>query len=317
MELLSILDLKKTSISCIDDGISVPTSRKTMYYGGRDLDYLLFHLIKKRYESGKFSEGFPNFFHSFDINKPQHHLALSYFKEKYCSCDYDALQIQQYQFPLRNHKFGSTYYYKFQLVNELFLTPLSFFYPDILCYTDIPVPIIPSPYKYDNSTDVFSREYLTDIKYWTILKGVQKIEAEKQYRDQIEKDKMIRIQKEQERSRIPLELAILKSVQYTGKIELRKKLLNNILIVGGSTKFTNFGEMLQRRINVALESKPELLVHHCQVLPTPKYISSSNISWVGGTICAHLDGMKEHYISQIDWNEHGVRALKEKSVFIW
>jgi centractin len=90
-------------------------------------------------------------------------------------------------------------------------------------------------------------------------------------------------------------------------IDLRKTLLSQIVLAGGSTMFNGFGERLLYEIRkhhlTPKESKIRIAA------PPERMIST----WIGGSILASLSTFKSMWISKKDYLEHGNRILHSKS----
>ncbi len=103
----------------------------------------------------------------------------------------------------------------------------------------------------------------------------------------------------------PLQRAVFKSIMNCG-VDIRKNLMNNIVLAGGSTTFKGF----EKRFTTELK----------QIVPTGMSSSvrvknipdRSNAIWIGGSIIAGMSTFDEKWITAQDYDEFGSNIVHEK-----
>ena len=114
---------------------------------------------------------------------------------------------------------------------------------------------------------------------------------------------------------LPLDLAILKSVESCPSEELRKKVLNAVLIVGKGLKFAGASDYLKQRLTlqVPLAYKSDNL----DVITNAKELPSEITTWKGAAIMSTLQSAQELWINGKEWSKSGQKLLREKAPFPW
>ena len=142
--------------------------------------------------------------------------------------------------------------------------------------------------------------------------------------------------------------AICQSITAVKNSELRKKLANSIMLVGGLSSIPNAIEFLEAKIVARLcLMDPE--IEEVEILNCYNNVDMKTMSWIGATILPKLETSKEFWISREKWvgnvdfeekeketekveevddkeklgkkkerhNESGIKLLREKSPFDW
>lgn len=91
-------------------------------------------------------------------------------------------------------------------------------------------------------------------------------------------------------------------------IDLRKILLSQIVLSGGSTMFTGYGERLLNEVRKHPLAPKESKV---RIAAPPERLHST---WIGGSILASLSTFKSMWVSKKEYMEHGARILTTKSL---
>lgn len=118
---------------------------------------------------------------------------------------------------------------------------------------------------------------------------------------------------------VSIKEALQKALDHLGDNPDRlKKFLSSILIMGNGLKFKGFGTYLQDWLAERLSG-----VELDFVLEAPGSAAKENltldagiVSWKGGAVFAKLECIADGYISQRDWDMCGVRAFRERLLFI-
>jgi actin-related protein 8 len=115
---------------------------------------------------------------------------------------------------------------------------------------------------------------------------------------------------------MPLDKAILLSLERIGKKELRKKLCSTVLLVGGSSLFPSLREMLEARLGEAIPSHWD--VQRIDILEGRRKDTELDrhfAVWRGAAIIASLDNIRDVWVTDTEWNLWGEKALREKTTF--
>lgn len=144
---------QKTSVSCVEDGISHPNTRVKLEYGGGDVTQTFYWLLQKC--------AFP--YKESDDTKPQDAILLKRLKEEYCHVNLDICGSQEKTFTVSHH--GKTVRkYTIQVGDECIVAPLSLFHTELLSTTGksktarVQKPCAAQP----DSEDCFDAEYIRE-----------------------------------------------------------------------------------------------------------------------------------------------------------
>jgi centractin len=100
---------------------------------------------------------------------------------------------------------------------------------------------------------------------------------------------------------------LLHSIMKTD-IDLRKRLLSQIVLAGGSTLFPGYGERLLNELR-----KHTLTPKECKVrIAAPP--ERLHTTWIGGSILASLSTFKNMWVTKSEYLDHGPRIFSSKSL---
>lgn len=90
----------------------------------------------------------------------------------------------------------------------------------------------------------------------------------------------------------------------------------------GISPFSPLGSTSDPKLIIALPEPFNVtfylfLLERVEVIMSSKEIDSENTTWKGAAVMAHLESAFELWIHAHEWEKHGARLLREKSVFIW
>jgi len=145
---------QKTSIACIEDGISQLDARVRLPYGGGDLDQVLLLLLRKC--------GFPYRECNVQESYVDAHL-LDELKEKFCHLNASVCGAQEKHFNLRKQN-GQWLRYTIQVGDEAIMAPLALFHTELLNITGRTRAVctqLAAQEQYD-CEDCFDAEYLKE-----------------------------------------------------------------------------------------------------------------------------------------------------------
>ncbi|XP_055383473.1 actin-related protein 8 isoform X2 [Condylostylus longicornis] len=308
---------QKTSVSCVEDGISHPSTRVRLEYGGGDVTQTFYYLLQKC--------AFP--YKECDNNNIQDALLLKKLKEDYCHVNLDICGSQEKNFTVKSNK--KIVKYTIQLGDECIVAPLALFNTELLNITGknktarVQKPSAIQP----DSEDCFDSSYIRETgrrsgreQLEPIQGGDGAIITADNQDDDIVVDTL-----EAERDVKPtdkefvlpggqivgLDQAVIQTTE-----ELKRKMFSCILVVGGGMKFPEISKWLHNRVSLQIP-----YLHRTEQLE----IVSSNIhgmdpaitSWKGAAIMSCLESAPELWISSMEWKKYGLRILREKAAFMW
>lgn len=145
---------QKTSIACIEDGISQMDARVRLNYGGGDLDQVLLMLLRKC--------GFPYRECNVQDSYVDAHL-LDELKEKFCHLNASVCGAQEKHFTLRKQN-GQWLRYTIQVGDEAIMAPLALFHTELLNITGRTRSVFTqqAPQEQYDCEDCFDAEYLKE-----------------------------------------------------------------------------------------------------------------------------------------------------------
>ncbi|KAG4079545.1 hypothetical protein HA402_010377 [Bradysia odoriphaga] len=313
---------QKTSVSCVEDGISHPNTRVRLEYGGADVTQTFHWLLQKC--------AFP--YKECDEKMPQDAMLLKSLKEDFCHVNLDICGSQEKSFKI-SQPGKSQVVYTLQVGDECIVAPLSLFHTELLGVTGVKkeAKVQKTAAHQTDPEDCFDAEYLRE----TGRKGA------KEQMDQIQIDGTVLPTNENpeedivvdtlevEREMKPfdkefvlpggqiigLDQAVLQSIERCPNDELKRKMYGCILVVGGGMKFIGIGKWLQNRVGLQI---PYLYrSEHLDIVTSPKEMDPAMTAWKGAAVMSCLESAPELWIQGAEWQKHGLRILREKAPFMW
>lgn len=110
-----------------------------------------------------------------------------------------------------------------------------------------------------------------------------------------------------------LDQAILQSIEHCPNEEVKKKMYSCILLVGGSSKFSQVEKWLQTRVLFQIP----YIYRTEQSEIVKKDVEPTQTIWKGGAVMSCLESSPELWITREEYQKYGVRVLREKVPFIW
>jgi len=92
--------------------------------------------------------------------------------------------------------------------------------------------------------------------------------------------------------------------------DLRRRMLMNVLVVGGGAGLTGLRGYLQKKLN-------SQIVGGVEVLRDTREGGMDAVSWRGGAILAAMETSQELWILRDEWIKFGVKIIRERSLFSW
>ncbi|KAM9182587.1 actin-related protein 8 isoform 3-T3 [Mergus octosetaceus] len=109
---------QKTSVCCVEDGVSHRNTRLCLAYGGSDVSRCFYWLMQRA--------GFP--YRDCQLTNKLDCLLLQHLKETFCHLDQDISGLQDHEFQIR-HPDSPALLYQFRLGDEKLQAPMALFYP--------------------------------------------------------------------------------------------------------------------------------------------------------------------------------------------
>ncbi|XP_059170744.1 actin-related protein 8-like [Physella acuta] len=335
---------QKTSISCVEDGLSHRASRITMEYGGSDVSRL-FHSLLARCGVA---------LTELSLTHPADVIQLQALKETCCHLNHEQFGVTQTTLEIhRPDKILIKYNVK--LGDEPILAPMALFRPmsfgllgDHLIRQQARSECDPD----DPNDDDYLRQ--TQRQSWAgRMAGSKKDNADmsretsEQNLSQLDdltngpldddsndvpdvltttdtkssrRDEDEDVEMEDEEKDLHLmgvDEAILHSIEKCDSEDLRKKLFSSILLVGGGLQFEGAMTWLQYQVWQSMPASTRQQLDTMDIITKPKDMDSSFTSWKGGAILACLDTTQELWIRQQEWKQFSVRLLRERAPFVW
>ncbi|XP_017155875.1 actin-related protein 8 [Drosophila miranda] len=333
---------QKTSIACIEDGISQLNSRVRLQYGGGDINQVLLMLLRKC--------GFPYRECSVQDSYVDARL-MDKLKERFCHLNAKVCGAQEKQFHLRKQN-GQWLRYTLQVGDEAIMAPLAFFHTELLNITGKARKAFtqqPPQEQYD-CEDCFDAEYLRETGRKNGARAADPIVAQLLAQPRplppiTADDEELNVVDQDEPSSngvavhntsspsvghpqkhfadtangvyqygqgqvMPLDQAVLEAIGRCATNETKRKMYGSILLVGSSVKIPGLAAWLQSCISLQVQPGTEVNVF-------TKGMDAGMVAWKGAAIMSVLESARELWITQVDWSRHGLRLLRERSPFLW
>ncbi|POI24070.1 hypothetical protein CIB84_012182 [Bambusicola thoracicus] len=338
---------QKTSVCCVEDGVSHRNTRLCLAYGGSDVSRCFYWLMQRA--------GFP--YRDCQLTNKLDCLLLQHLKETFCHLDQDISGLQDHEFQIR-HPDSPALLYQFRLGDEKLQAPMALFYPATFGIVGQKMTTLQHRSQGDPE-DPHDEHYLlatqskqeqsskatadrkSTSKPGTLegdVRGQVTDISERMYPQEVElgssqSDCMISGNDSEEpltahMSRktavsqfegkaLGLDKAILHSIDCCASDDTKKKMYSSILVVGGGLMFHKAQEFLQQRILNKMPPSFRRVVENVEVITRPKDMDPRLIAWKGGAVLACLDTTQELWIYQREWQRFGIRMLRERAAFVW
>ncbi|XP_077283353.1 actin-related protein 8 [Arctopsyche grandis] len=312
---------QKTAVSCIEDGMSHKTTRLRMDYGAGDACQTLSWLLKK--------SSFP--YAHWNEESPQDVMLMRSLFQDFCHVNVDICGPQEKIFVV-NKPGRDSEKITLQVGDECLIAPLALFTTDLLLLTG-PKNTRTQMIQGSDYEDPFDAEYLreTGRKRENVdtggpsdaVAGTEGATGESQQSVNPDEDIVVDALDQTGGEGLLLapgqvlgiDVAILQSIERCPNDELKKKMYNCILIVGGGVKLQGLAKWLQNKLSLQIPYmyKTEQL----DIVVSPKDTDPSTTAWKGAAIMSCLESANELWVNRAEWQKFGVKILRERSPFIW
>jgi len=290
---------QKVSVSCVEDGISHPGTRIMIGFGGGDVTQVLHHLCQQN--------GFP--YQDCDPKSAPDGLLLHKLKEETCHLELEEGSLLRHSFSSPGHS------YSVYLGDERIVAPLALFQLELLEVTG-PKGASVSTKDPGDAEDPHDQHYLreTSRKYTKTGEIQQGTEPGNQEADFEEVDlEGVNLGPNMRAEVLPLDQAIVRSIENCTGEEMKKKMYAAILVVGGGFRFPGAAKYLQSRILASLGSPTQLV----EVIIDAKDFESDTTVWRGAAVMANMESAQELWLRPREWSKHGQKLLRERAPFPW
>ncbi|XVE81792.1 hypothetical protein DITRI_Ditri15bG0094500 [Diplodiscus trichospermus] len=275
-----------TSVICIEDGVALPNTEKTLPFGGEDISRCL--LWTQRHH-----QTWPQI-RTDILTKSIDLLMLNKLKESYCEIkegELDAVAIvHSYEdaMPAGSHKTRLT---------ALNVPPMGLFYPTLLIPDLYPPPPRSWFHDYEDMLEETwhiefpRRSDMPDGVYPGINVGLPLWDNYPYFSMKPKKEE-----------KVGLAEAITSSILSTGRIDLQRKLFCSIQLIGGVALTGGLIPAVEERVLHAIPSNEAIdTVEVLQSRTNPTFVS-----WKGGAILGVLDFGRDAWIHREDWIRNGI-----------
>lgn len=345
---------QKTSIACIEDGISQLDARVRLNYGGGDIDQVLLMLLRKC--------GFPYRECNVKDSYADAHL-LDELKERFCHLNANVCGAQEKHFTLRRDS-GQWVRYALQVGDEVIMAPLALFHTELFNISSKSHGVVTQQSAQDqyDCEDCFDAEYLRetarrngvragDLSLLTTgSKAAQlPITADDEELIVVDQDETTvssnsnsqqqPAHQQQQQSLTPQQQQQQPAQGTPGKpssdwyynssgqvVSLDQAVIRAIgRCVSYETRRKMFGTILlvgstakMRGLALWLEQRLRQQVPFgLEVNVFTKGMDVGMVAWKGAAIMSVLESARELWITQREWQLFGLRILRERSPFLW
>ncbi|KAM8829431.1 actin-related protein 8 isoform 3-T4 [Synchiropus picturatus] len=348
---------QKTSLCCVEDGVSHRNSRLSLAYGGSDVTRIFFWLLQKA--------GFP--YRECQLANRLDCQLLQHIKETLCHLNQDISGLQDHEFQTRFPE-APALLYQIRLGDEKLQAPMALFYPTTFGIVGQKMTTLQYRSQGD-SEDPHDEHYLLATQSKQDQSSKSSSERKSLLRPggafdsdisgqggigepsdlprgsgglggaqgevelgavqgemgvgEVEEplsahlSRKTAIMSQFESKALGLDKAVLHSIDCCASDETKRKMYSSILVVGGGLMFPGAQEFLLHRIINKMPPSFRRLVDNVEVITRPKDMDPRLISWKGGAVLACLDTTQEMWIHLREWQRFGVRMLRERAAFVW
>lgn len=293
-----------------------------MKFGGADVTMAFYFLLVKCC--------FP--YKECQPNNNQDAALLNHLKEEYCHIDLNICGAKEKSFII-NRPDQQPVRYVLQVADELLIAPLSLFHTNLLKFTlgntnrDKIIQIQKTLGQDFDPEDSFNAEFLRETgrrnardQAETTLNANDMSNIDPDDEGDVVDDLLKFNANDFQTSNsngqvIGLDSAVLQSIEHLSNDDLKKKMYNCILLVGGGSKVPGLAKWLQTKIKQSTPSPYR--TDNPEIVTVVKDVDAGSVTWRGAALLTSLETCEELWISKEDWQNFGVRILREKAAFIW
>lgn len=113
-----------------------------------------------------------------------------------------------------------------------------------------------------------------------------------------------------------LDEAVINCLLRLGETERIKRCASSIILSGGSHLFSGFPDLLHEKLLMKLPLNPLTALVEAKIFPNARDLDARFLAWKGGAVFCKLESTAEAWITKEDWDNFGIRSIREKSSFI-
>ncbi|KAK2507879.1 hypothetical protein MC885_017038 [Smutsia gigantea] len=300
---------QKTSVCCVEDGVSHRNTRLCLAYGGSDVSRCFYWLMQRA--------GFP--YRECQLTNKMDCLLLQHLKETFCHLDQDISGLQDHEFQIR-HPGSPALLYQFRLGDEKLQAPMALFYPATFGIIGQKMTTLQHRSQGDPE-DPHDEHYL-------LATQSKQEQSAKATADRKSATKPIGFEGDLrgQSSDLPERL-------HPQEVDLGSS--QGDCLMAGNDSEEALTALMSRKTAISLfEGKAlgldKAILHSIdccckhiwgaggeQVNAVVQDMDPRLIAWKGGAVLACLDTTQELWIYQREWQRFGVRMLRERAAFVW
>ncbi|CAG0900876.1 unnamed protein product [Cyprideis torosa] len=304
---------QKTSISCVEDGISIPSTRLRVGFGGADMTLGFYHILQRQ-------SGFP--LKDLSGSYPWEADLLTRIKEDWTTADPDTEgeRVMQLQFPQPSNR---TSFMDFTVGDECIVGGLQALNPAIFGCTGAKhvVRYTEGP---SEPEDPFDAQYLKDTgrRWWGAPKDDDSateldvpMEAQRSCAHASESSSTASFPSVPSLS---LDCLILTSIEGCPSSDIKRRMYGSILLVGDGLKFQSISGWIRSRVAMLTPPEyrsPDAFPDVVSRLRTG--VDAGDAVWRGAALLSTLESSSQLWIPMEDWRKYSVRILRERCPFTW
>jgi len=290
-----------TKVSCVEDAVSHPSSRMCLEYGSSDIGRIFHWLLSTL-------EAFP---YPVESGALPDYILLNTIKESLCHLDLDRKDTAtSHRFSVCKQSGNGQSLHTFDLAassEARVVASMAFFQLDLLSSEDRkPRNLRLMRRNTGDPEDPRDGTYLSETGRRYNRIGETEPEGEDE-----ELEPETGVDARGVEPVIPLDEAILRSINTIANLDVRRRMQVNILLVGGGAKLPGLHQFLQNKLNTQVAGGVEVL-KDCN-----REVGCDSVAWKGGAILAAMETAQELWIGREEWNRFGVKLLRERSLFSW
>ncbi|KAI4345773.1 hypothetical protein L6164_012869 [Bauhinia variegata] len=275
-----------TSVICIEDGVALPATGKTLPFGGEDISRCLLWTQRQHQTWPQIRTDM--------LSKPIDLLMLNRLKETYCEIkegELDATAV------VHSYEDGTSAGSHKTRLTALNVPPMGFFYPTLLVPDVFPPPPRSWFHDYEDMLedtwhiDFPRRPDMSDGFYPNANVGLSMWESYPVFPNKPKKEEKVGIAE-----------AVTNSILSTGRIDLQRKLFCSIQLIGGVAQTRGLVPAVEESVLHAIP--PNEAVDTVEVLQ-PR-ANPTFVPWKGGAILGVLDFARDAWLHREDWIRNGI-----------
>ena len=317
------------SVCCVDDGVSLPQTRIRLGYGGTDIMHCL-HWLLHQIE-------FP--YRDCDLASAVDAAAMRELSERICHTNLNDYSVLTPDIFVRKHKLIK---YNFKVADQVITAPFGLFLPGLFgvpkhMYAETQPDRVTPPEDavlgIDNDEYQIMRAAVKESPREDAIKSAKSPSVAKQVGVDLESSDMYTGNSTQSVSFVAvptgqtgapalsvvgIDAAVAHSISLCSSEATRKNMYTSILLVGGCALMSGLGGLLEARLYTRAKRQGIRTADHTiNVIAKPKGVDPRQLAWKGASVMAQLASSQDCWILRSEYQEVGIRVLREKAPFLW